>query len=121
MVFDRAIHMGLAGGRQWILQAVSPISDDAKRATALQALGHAELAAFQRASGLAPTGRFGTQTHAALLAALRALGDRAPLPVPSTADMLDQLVAAAAGRRFEPRVRELRALAGYTDAVQRVI
>jgi hypothetical protein len=121
MVFDRAIHMGIAGSRQWILQTVSPITDDARRAAALQALGHADLAAFQRASGLAPTGRLGTQTHAALLGALRALGAQAPFAPPTVPDMLDKLVAAAAGRRFERRIRELRSLATYSDAVQRVI
>jgi hypothetical protein len=121
MVFDRAVHMGIAGGRQWILQAVSPISDDARRAAALQALGHADVAAFQRASGLAATGRFGTQTHAALLRAVRVLGAQAPFASPTVADMLDKLVAAAAGRRFERRVGELRSLAAYSDAVQRVI
>jgi hypothetical protein len=95
MAFDRAIHMGIAGSRQWILQAVSPITDDA--------------------------GRLGTQTHAALLGALRALGAQAPFAPPTVPDMLDKLVAAAAGRRFERRVRELRSLATYSDAVQRVI
>jgi len=121
MVFDRAIHMGIAGSRQWILQAVSPITGEANRAAALQALGHADVAAFQRAAGLAATGRFGTQTHAALLGAVRGLGEHAPFAVPAVADMLDKLVAAAAGRRFERRIRELRSLGTYTDAVQRVI
>ncbi len=121
MVFDRTIHMGVGGARKWILQAVSPIVDDGKRAAALTALGHADLATFQRTAGLEPTGRFGTQTHAALLAAVRGLGDHAPFAIPTTAEMLDKLVTAAAGRGFEPRVRGLRTATTYTDAVQRVV
>ncbi|MEO8550993.1 MAG: hypothetical protein ABI678_13500 [Kofleriaceae bacterium] len=121
MIFDRTIHMGLMGARRWILSAVSPITGDTQRATALAALGHADLAAFQRASGLDPTGRFGTQTHAALLAALRALGERSPLLVPPAEDMLDLLVDAAVDRGFAARVRELRTTDAFTDAVQRVV
>ena len=121
IIFDRTIHMGLAGARRWILSAVSPIVGDADRNAALAALGHADVAAFQRATGLAPTGRFGTQTHAALLGALRGLGDRAPLVVPSTDTMLDLIVDAAGDRGFAPRVRELRSTDSFTDAVQRVV
>ena len=121
MVFDRTIHMGVAGARRWILQAVSPITDDAKRTAALGALGQADVAAFQRANNLEATGAFGTQTHAALLAALRALGAKAPFPMPAPADMLDKLVTAAAGQPFETRVRGLRMSTSYNDAVQRVI
>jgi hypothetical protein len=121
MVFDRTIHMGIGGARRWILQAVSPITDDAARASALSALGHADLAAFQRAAQLEPTNRFGTQTHAALLAALRGLGAKAPFALPSVAEMLDRLVAAATGQPFELRVRGLRTSTTYTDAVQQVI
>lgn len=121
MVFDRALGMGIAGARAWILAAISPLSDDGKVQQAVQALRHADLAAFQNAAGLPASGRLGTQTHAALLGALRGLGDRAPVRVPAPAEMLDRLAAAAAGRRFERRVRDLRSAAAYTDAVQRVI
>jgi peptidoglycan hydrolase-like protein with peptidoglycan-binding domain len=121
MVFDRAIHMGLAGARQWILQAVSPLVDGAQRDAALAALGHTDVAAFQRAAGLEPTGSFGTQTHAALLGALRQLGERAPFSLPSATEMLDKLVTAAAGRRFEQRARALRSDSSFTDAVQRIV
>ena len=121
MIFDRTVHMGVGGARPWILKAVSPITDDAKRASALSALGHGDLTSFQRASGLEPTGRFGTQTHAAMIAALRALGQRAPFPVPALAEMLDKLVTAATAYSFAARVRGLRTATVYTDAVQRVV
>ncbi|MCW5807139.1 MAG: hypothetical protein KIT31_32585, partial [Deltaproteobacteria bacterium] len=120
MLFDRTIHMGLAGARAWILAAVSPLADDAAVQRAVQALGRADLASFQAAVGLPPTGRLGTQTHAALLGALRGL-TAVPIAVPSTAEMLDRIAAAASGRTFEARVRELRSSTSYTDAVQRVI
>jgi hypothetical protein len=121
MVFDRTIQMGIAGARAWILGAVSPLTDDSKVQQAVQALGHADLAAFQQAAGLPASGRLGTQSHAALLGALRGLGERAPFRVPPVAEMLDRMVTAAAGRRFERRVRELRASSSFTDAMQRVI
>src|SRR3569623_1203518 len=121
MIFDRTIHMGIAGARRWILQAGSPITDDAKRGAALAALGHTDLAAFQRANNLDATGAFGTQPFAALLAAMRALGAKAPFPVPTPTEMLDKLVTAAASQPFEARVRGLRTSTSYTDAVQQVI
>ncbi|MFT3696805.1 MAG: hypothetical protein QM831_26930 [Kofleriaceae bacterium] len=121
IVFDRTIELGHAGARRWILTAISPIVDDATRTTALTALGHADLSAFQRAAGLAPTGQLGSQTHAALLGALRGLGDRAPFPAQTTIALLDRLVTAATGLGFEARVRALRTSAAFTDAVQRIV
>jgi hypothetical protein len=118
MLFDRSIHMGLAGARAFVLGALSPLADPTERASALQALGYADLAAFQQAKGLPPSGRLGTQTHAALYGALRALR---PGSFPPTAEALDRLVAAAAGRRFEQRLRALRVSTAYHDTVQRVI
>ena len=41
-----------------------------------------DLTAFQKSvSGLDPTGEFDTQTYAAMIGALRALGARSPIPV----------------------------------------
>ncbi len=121
MLFDRTINMGIGGARAWILAAVSPLAGETMVAQAVQALGHADLAAFQRAAGLAPSGRLGTQTHAALIGALRGLGARSPVRVPSVTEMLDRLVTAAAGRRFEARVRDLRTDSTFDDAAVRVI
>jgi hypothetical protein len=121
MVFDRAIHMGLGGGRAFVLSAVSPLVDADARGRALRALGYTDLPSFQQATGLTPTDHFGTQTHAALLGALRGLGAASPVAIPSTTEALDRLVSAAAGRRFEERLRALRTSSAYNDSVQRVI
>jgi hypothetical protein len=108
MLFDRCVQMGNGAGPRFVVRAVSPLAGPQDEGAALDALGFATVQAFQENAGLRPTGRFGTQTTAAVIGALRRLGDAAPVPVPPLAEMLDRLVAAARGRRFERRVAALR-------------
>lgn len=121
MLFDRTVQQGLVGARKWILAAVSPLVDEQSRAEALAALGHADVAAFQRTRPdlLPQDGGFDPLTHAALLAALRDL-DGAPFAVPSRDEMLRAIVAAAAdeGRFWADRPQQLFAnQTELTDAV----
>lgn len=121
MVYDRMIHMGRNAGRSFVLSAVSPIKNDADRDRALKALGFESVAAFQRAQpSLVASGAFGPKTHAALLGKLREAGERSPLVLPALPAMLDALVNASRGRRFEGRVASLRTTKAYADVVQPV-
>jgi hypothetical protein len=111
MLVDRAVHMGVGGGRSWIMRAVGPIRSEADREAALTALGHApdDLRAFQQSmQGLTVDGRWGPMTHAALISALRALGDAAPLVVPTPEQVLHEMLDFARGsQRLQRRLRAL--------------
>lgn len=114
IVVDRAVQMGVGGARSWIIRAIGPIAE-ADVPAIVAALGFADLRAFQGAiTGLRADGDWGPMSHSALVAALRAHG--APIPdvdvrLPERDQMLDALVAAAAGQPYERRVRSLRDLA----------
>jgi hypothetical protein len=116
MLYDRCIGLGNAGGRRWVAKAVTPATDDASIARALQVLGHPSVQAFQRSVGLRESSELGPKGHAALIAALRGLGPPSPIPVPSLEQMLETLVSAAEGERFEDRVRQLRTASELSDA-----
>jgi hypothetical protein len=109
MLVDRVIHMGLGGGLSWVLASCGPLKTEAQRDTALHAVGASTLSAFQESCGpiLKADGRWGAKTHAALIGALRNLGDRSPIVPPGRDVMLRQLVDGAAGRPFERRLRAL--------------
>ena len=109
MLVDRCIHMGNGGGISWIMRSCGPIQTQADREAALRALGHADLRAFQTAfgQGLAVDGQWGPRSHAALTSALRALGSRSPIQVPTRDALLQRLVDAARGRRFHRRLSAL--------------
>jgi hypothetical protein len=109
IVFDRAVQMGVAGARRWLIEAVGPVQTSAQRQAALKALGHADVQSFQRATpGLDADGKWGSLTHAAMVAALRALGTRSPLPIPTRDQMLDAIERRASGAPWAKRVSELR-------------
>ena len=109
MVVDRAVQMGVGGARRFVINAVGPIKTEAQREQVLRGLGHDSLRDFQDATeGLASDGEWGPQSHAAMVAALRGLGDAAPLQVPNREEMLDKMVSAAAGRRWAHRPEKLR-------------
>lgn len=109
MVVDRAINMGLAGARAWIIEAVGPVRTAAQRQQALQALGYPNLRRFQEATeGLTVDGAWGPFSHAAMVAALRAMGDASPIQIPTREEMMDAMVRHAAGRRWAHRVEGLR-------------
>jgi hypothetical protein len=118
MVVDRSVQMGAGGARRWIVEAVSPVQSTAQRQQALAALGHADLTAFQRATqGLTADGDWGPLTHAALVAALRQLGSRSPVPIPAREQMMDAMVRRAAGTPWERRTTSLRRSTHLTDVV----
>ncbi|MEM7307045.1 MAG: hypothetical protein AAF682_10270 [Planctomycetota bacterium] len=123
MYCDRAIQLGNGGGRRWVLDAVGPVRTDEQRAEALAALGHADLRAFQTSvPGLRDDGRWGPQTHAAMVGALRRLGAASPVPVPSLAQMLTAMVEAAraSGVAWAHRVESLHSSGLLTDRVFQV-
>jgi hypothetical protein len=103
MAFDRVVVRGLGGGLRWVVASCGPLRTQQQRDAALALLGHPTLAHFQATvPGLPQDGRFGAQTHAALVGALRRDG-RAPLP--SGEQLQCALVRAAQGAA---RVRLLR-------------
>jgi hypothetical protein len=116
MLFDRVVNMGSRAGRRWVVNAVSPIVTAADRQAALDALGFPNLQAFQQqVPGLHATGEWGVKTQAALIGALRALGAASPIAIPMLPEMLDRMVAAAHGLRFEAQITELRHTADLSD------
>jgi hypothetical protein len=121
MLYDRCVDMGNGGGRSFVARAVGPIQSRRQLQAALSALGKPDLRAFQEDTpGLEPDGRWNALTHAAICDALRELGDQSPVLVPALGEMLDRMVAAAAGRRFEARLRALRASGDLRDTVYEV-
>lgn len=119
MLFDRCIHMGNGGGTSWIMRAAGPVRTDEERRAALAALGHADLRAFQQSQAphLRVDGRWGPKTHAAMVAALRAIGARSPVTIPTRDALLQKLADAAAGTGFHRRLTALHAnRADFDDA-----
>lgn len=119
MLWDRCIHMGIGGGAAWVMRACGPVRTDEDRRAALAALGHADLRAFQasQAPDLGADGRWGPRTHAAMVAALRAIGARSPVAVPSRDALLQRMVDASAGTGFQRRLSALHAnRADFDDA-----
>jgi hypothetical protein len=119
MLWDRCIHMGSGGGTAWILRACGPVRTDEERRNALAALGHADLRAFQQSQAphLDADGRWGPRTHAAMTAALRAIGARSPVAVPGRDALLQRMVDASAGTGFQRRLSALHAnRADFDDA-----
>jgi hypothetical protein len=105
-----AVHMGVGSGRSWVMNAIGPIRTDADRQAALSALGFAagDLRGFQaRQRGLTVDGRWNAMTHAAMVGALRRLGDGSPIPLPGRDALVRALVEAARGTPFEARVKAL--------------
>jgi hypothetical protein len=114
---DRAVQMGVGGAQQWIAAAAGPISTPALRHQGLSALGYADLASFQRAWGLASDGVWGPLSHAGMVGALRQLGGRSPVPLPTVDQMLDAIVRRAEADQvvWLGRVRRLRTAKGFSD------
>ena len=122
MAYDRLVNMGNAGGRRFLVDSVSPLRSQADRDAALAAINQRDLLSFQRSvPGLPATGRWGATTHAALIGALRGLGDKSPVKVPTLADSLDALIAASRGRRFEQRMLGLRTSTALRDTTYQLV
>ena len=109
--------MGVTGAQHWIAAAVGPISTPALRQQALAALGFDDLGSFQHAWQLPKDSLWGPLTHAGLVGALRQLGSRSPIQLPTLDQMLDGMVrrADADNAFWASRVRRLRTADGFTD------
>jgi hypothetical protein len=108
MVFDRAVVLGEHGARRWIADTVGPARTPALRSEALAALGYDSIETFQSSvPGLLTDGEFGPVTHATLAAGLRGLGASSPVPVLTTRQMLDEMVARAEGEPGASRLVRL--------------
>jgi hypothetical protein len=117
MVVDRSIQMGLEGAKRWIIGTVGPVSTPAVLQQALAVLGYADLRTFQAAtSGLQADGAMGPMSHAALVAALRRLGNASPVPVMTRDQMLDALVRRSVTDPWKARIERLRQAAGLSDS-----
>lgn len=106
---------GLEPGMRWVLAGVGPAASPAHAASALNALGHADVAAFQRAEGLRASGDLDVPTHARLTKKLRALGARAPVPVLSPAQMLQTIQRHASSEPFRAKLESLAASPSLDD------
>lgn len=116
MVYDRVVTAGLGAGLRWLVQAAGPLRTAAQRSHALEILGFNDLAAFQATLDWTPQdGRFGPETHAALVGALRGQGQAT---LPTITDLTARLVAAADGA-VEERLIRLRDSANFEDIVYR--
>jgi len=119
MLFDRCIHMGNGGGTGWIMRVAGPVRTDEERRAALAALGHADLRAFQQSQAphLKADGKWGPKTHAALVAALRAIGSRSPVTIPTRDALLQKMADASNGTGFHRRLTALHTnRADFDDA-----
>jgi hypothetical protein len=119
MLYDRCVHMGNAAARRFVIDALTPLRDEAAIHGALQAVGQDSVQAFQRSVGLAESATLGPKGHAALIGAVRKLGAKSAVKVPALSELLDKLVQASHGRRFEQRMIQLRASSELSDLVRR--
>lgn len=107
IVFDRAAHRGTVGGMNWVIETVGPFQTPMLQREALQALGFADVEAFQRTQpDLLVDDQFGPLTHAALTAAVRATG----VPAPAILDyrqMITALAERATGQPWGDRIVRL--------------
>ena len=102
--------------RAAVMGAINPVDTPAKLASAVEALGHASLNAFQQASGLSPTPSVDAPTHFALLAALRGLGAQSPVAVPDREAAKDALVTSQPPGVVGDALLRLRTDDALTDA-----
>lgn len=108
LLVDRAIHMGVGGGRGFVMDTVGPVRTEQDRAAGLAALGHGDdLRAFQQAHGLTVDGQWGPMSHAAMTGALRGLGASSPVPIPSAEAMIETLAEAARTAGYARRIDAL--------------
>lgn len=122
MLYDLAVQLGLDQSLKFVVQTIGPVKTAAQRSMALQLLvGDGEettLEAFQRQAGISADGDWNTETHAAMVGALRALfdaGTEIPIEIPGYEEMLDTLVAASATRSWGQRLERLRTDTQFSD------
>jgi len=115
MLYDRAAGMGLDQGLKFVLDSVGPIKTEAQRSAVLNVLledqEDATLELFQRQAGVRVSGEWNTETHAAMIGALRARHDQGgdiPIEIPGYDEMLDMLMLASSDHAWSARVALLR-------------
>ena len=117
MVFDRVVVRGLGGGLRWVVDTCGPLQAQAQRTAALALLGFDSVGRFQATQPSLPQdGRFGLQTHAALVGALRRDG-RAPLP---SGEQLQCALVRGAQGAARLRLQRLRDSTTFTDTTHRM-
>ena len=110
MVYDRVVTRGLGGGLRWVVEAAGPLRTAAQREHALDVLGFQDIREFQQVVGWTrQDGRFGPDTHAALVGALRRQG---LMSLPGADELIGRLVAESIGsaRNRLMRLRDSAAL-----------
>ncbi len=120
LLTERVLELGLGPAREFIIAAAGPINSDALRHAALERVAadpnRATLAEFQEAAGVdEPPGHFGPRSHAALVGALRGLGD-GPIALPSPQMMGDRIVEAAERSNLPGLAAEVWRKANLGDA-----
>jgi hypothetical protein len=108
MAFERVVALGVGDAVRWMVAAIAPLAGAQQVSLALDVLGHADLASFQRTiPTLVPSGRL---DHASYLALLTALREDGRVPLPRAVDGQARLLHAA----DEPARVQLRRLADVT-------
>ncbi|MGC4001318.1 MAG: hypothetical protein QM767_29225 [Anaeromyxobacter sp.] len=110
-----AVARGPDAGLRWALGGIGPGASAAQLQAALGSLGDADLAAFQRRQGLTPSGELDPTTHARLLAALRALGARAPVPTLTAPQVAQAWLRQAAREPFRHKLESLASSPALED------
>jgi hypothetical protein len=112
MVYDRVLAHGLGGGVRWVVGASGPLRSHFQRVHAWTMLGFNDLREFQTSVAWTPSdGRFGPETHAALVGALRQQGHA---PLPTIADLMCRLIGRSDGAARDRLLRLERSVA-FTD------
>jgi hypothetical protein len=117
MLVDRCVDAGNGGGRSFVVRALRIFRDRREVEDALAFLGYGGLADFQRSIGHGSRHGWDATTYAALVGALRAAGQGAPVRVPPLATLLDRLVEAASTEPFAERLRALRTSRSLNDTL----
>jgi hypothetical protein len=116
MVLDRAIALGEQGAKRWLADTVGPVKTPALRQSALTALGFDSIESFQGSvPGLLTDGEFGPVSHATLTAALRLLGPDSPLPLPSTAELVQEMARRGESEEGASRLLRIATAAEIAD------
>jgi hypothetical protein len=113
MLASLAIHLGVEAAVAAVRAAVNPFDAPAKVAAALNALGHTELAAFQREQRLREGDQLDAPTHFMLIAALRGLGAESPVQIPDEEAIMDTLVTSAGPGAAGDALLRLRVSAAF--------
>jgi hypothetical protein len=117
MLFERSREVGADGAASFAVEALETARTEAERMGALQGLGHAGLAEFQKAAAIEPAdGTWSVASRAALIGALRSLGASAPVQLPGYREAIERLATAATEPRMQRRLGALHAETKLSDS-----